>query len=100
MTQSKDSKPVFNPGQAKWLKSKGSSALDQDQQALLLALTQLEAQTGRELTEAELSAIAQISDQIEDYDADAILAAVSKMVNAPADPKRQTTWPELKQRKK
>lgn len=100
MTQSKDDKSVFNPGKAKWLQSKGSSALDDDQQALLIALAQLEAQTGRKFTEAERAAIAEISQSMAGYDPDDILAAVRKMVNQPADPKRKTSWPELKKRKK
>ena len=100
MTQSKDDKSVFNPGKAKWLQSKGTSALDEDQQALLIALTQLEAQTGRTLSDEELAAIEKLAKTMEGYDPESILAAVRKMVTQPTDPKRKTSWPELKERKK
>ncbi|MDF1514262.1 MAG: hypothetical protein P1S60_10685 [Anaerolineae bacterium] len=88
--------PVFNPGKARWLQAKGKIALDDGQKALLLALTLLEADLGRELSEEETNAIDALSDQLNDIDPAAIKAAVSQMLNKPADPARQIEWPDIK----
>ena len=87
---------VFNPGKAQWLQKKGKSALDDGQKALLLALTQLEADLGRELTEDETTALEALSEQLKGFDPEEIKAAVSQMVHKPADPDRQVEWPDIK----
>ncbi len=100
MTQSKDSpNPVFNPGQARWLREHGGQDLDEDQQALLLALAQLEKELGRELSEEESEAIEAMTAQMEGFNPEQIAAAVHEMVERPADPSRRTSWPEIKRRK-
>ncbi len=91
---------IFNPGKADWLTKEGGRALNREQQALLLAITQLEAESGRKLSAEETAAIEALATQLEGFDADEILAAVRKMVDAPADPERRTAWPELKERLK
>ena len=89
---------VFNAGRAEWLRSKGADSLDADQKALLLALAQLEAEVGRQLSADEQSAIASLADGLQGFDSKEILRAVRRMVNEPADPKRQMSWEELKRR--
>ena len=97
MTQSKQtSDPLFNPGKARWLREKGSNTLDDDQQALLLALAQLESELGRELNEEEAEALEALAEHMDGFDADQIFSAVHQMVQRPADPSRKTSWPELK----
>jgi hypothetical protein len=95
MTQ-KDKDRLFNPGKADWVQKKGSRDLDKDQQALLLALTQLESEMGRELDEDERTAIQSLADHLEGFDPQEIKAAVHRMVSQPADPNRKVSWPELK----
>lgn len=100
MTQSKHaSDTLFNPGKARWLREKGGDTLDEDQQALLLALAQLESELGRELSEEESAALESLSSHMEGFNPQQILDAVHQMVQKPADPSKKTSWPELKRRK-
>ncbi|HNT76221.1 MAG TPA: hypothetical protein PKH77_14490 [Anaerolineae bacterium] len=94
-----ESETLFNPGKAQWLQEKGSKALDNDQQALLLAMAQLEAKLGRDLTAEEATALESLSAHMDGFDPQQIADAVQQMINAPADPKRKTAWPELKRHK-
>jgi hypothetical protein len=96
MTKNNDAQKLFNEGKARWLKEHGDEGLDRDQQALLLALTELEAEIGRDLTDEERSAIDTLADQLEGFDPREIKTAVHKMVTQPADPKRKISWPDLK----
>lgn len=89
---------VFNPGQADWVKDKAADHLDEDQRALLLALAQLEAEIGRDLSAEERSAMASLGQQLEGFDPSDLQKAIHQMVNQPADPDRQTSWTELKKR--
>jgi len=89
---------VFNPGQADWVREKAADDLDKDQRALLLALAQLEAATGRDLSPDERSAMESLAGQLEGFDPQEIESAIAEMVNQPADPKRKTTWGEIKKR--
>lgn len=97
-TTKKGTGPLFHPGKARWLQEK-SAELDADQQALLLALAQLEAELGRELSEEETVALKVLAAQMDSFSSNKIIAAVREMVATPADPKRQTSWPELKRHK-
>jgi hypothetical protein len=94
----KEPESIFNPGQADWLQEKGSQGLTQDQQALLLALTQLEAEMGREFSESERAAIESLTGNLEGFDPNEIKSAIHQMVSHPADPDRKTSWSELKKR--
>ncbi len=98
-TIQEDAEHVFNPGKARWLHDKGGKALDEDQQALLLALTQLEAELGRGLSEEESTAIEALSSHMEGFNPEQITQAIREMVQRPADPNRRTAWPELKRHK-
>ncbi len=95
-----DPKPLFNPGKAEWLKKKGGRALDEGQQALILAMAQLETQMGHELNPEEAAAVEALTAQMGDFDPTAITQAVEKVVSTPADPDRKLTWPELKRKKR
>ena len=95
MTQ-QEQDPVFSPGKADWIQDEGAQHLDRDQKALLLALTQLEAEIGRHLSEEERAAIDALADPQEGFDPAAIKRAVRQMVNAPTDPDRTVSWTELK----
>ncbi|MBN2002152.1 MAG: hypothetical protein JXA21_02245 [Anaerolineae bacterium] len=94
-----DTEHVFNPGKARWLHDKGGKALDVDQQGLLLALAQLEAELGRELSEEESQALQALTSHMEGFNPEQITQAIREMVQKPADPNRRTSWPELKRHK-
>ena len=96
----RDKDTIFNPGKARWLQGKGKEKLDEGQKALLLALTQLEADLGRELSDEEKQAVDSLADQLKDYDLEIIKTAVNQMVTKPADPDRQVEWPDIKRKGK
>lgn len=91
---------VFNPGQANWVREQADRQLDEDQRALLLALAQLEAETGRQLSDEEVEALEALGGQLEAFDATKITSAIQQVVNRPADPDRQLSWPELKKKRR
>jgi hypothetical protein len=97
MTQKKaNKKALFNPGKARWVQDKGEKELDEGQKALLLALTQLEADLGRKLSDDEKKAVDALTNQLEEFDIEVIKTAVRQMVTKPADPNRQIEWPDIK----
>lgn len=89
---------VFRPGKADWLQQRGEEELDAEQRALLLALTQLEQELGRELTPEEQAAVASLSESLQGGGAADIVRAVQEMVQRPSDPKRKTDWSELRRK--
>lgn len=91
--------PLFREGGASWLREKAGNHLTAEEQALLLALVQLEKDLGRELSEEESVALEALASRMKGFDPDAIVAAVHQLVEAPADPHRKMAWPEIKQRK-
>ena len=91
--------PLFRQDSARWLREKGIHHLSTGEQALLLALTQLEKELGRELTEEESEAIETLASKMTGFDPEAITSAVHQLVTSPADPERQMTWPEIKHQK-
>lgn len=94
--QNEDKDALFNPGKARWLQNKGGKELDEGQKALLIALTQLEADLGRELSDDEKQAVDALANQLKEFDIDIIKTAVRQMVTKPADPDRQIEWPDIK----
>ena len=68
-TDKKGTGPLFNPGKAQWLRDKGKE-LDKDQQALLLAMANLEAKLGRELSEEEAEALEALAEHMNGFDPD------------------------------
>jgi len=100
MTEPDDSSTsLFNPGKAQWLREKGDKKLSSEQQALILAMAQLETELGRQLSEEEQGALTALASQLKGFDANAITDAVRQMVTKPTDPERKTAWPELKRHK-
>lgn len=91
---------LFNPGKAEWLREKGHDNLSEEQQALLLAMAQLEASLGRNASAEELRALEAMASDMEGFDPLDIAQAVEKMIQTPADPKRKTSWPKLRRSKK
>jgi hypothetical protein len=90
-------KSLFRPGKARSLQE-DKEELDSSQRALLLALTQVESEMGRELSPEEKAAVEAICGKMDDADCEDIVRAVRKMVETPADPDRVTSWPELRDR--
>ncbi len=89
---------LFRSGKAAWLEQGGVQSLDAEQRALLLALTQLEQELGRELTPEEQAAIESLGATLQKGDAADIIRAVREMVQKPTDPKRRTDWSELRRK--
>ncbi len=99
MTNQDDTRTtLLNPDKIRWLKEEGSQTLTQNQQALLLALAQLESELGREPSEEEAQALEALADQLEGFDPQEIASAIQRVVRQPTDPDRKTTWPKLKKR--
>ncbi|MFP4343136.1 MAG: hypothetical protein ACLFU8_00455 [Anaerolineales bacterium] len=98
MVAKSDEGKLFRSGKAQWLQKAGQCDLDDDQRALLLALTQLEASLGHELSSEESEAMETLSGGMEGFDAQEIKQAIQRVVDTPADPRRTTSWSELKRR--
>ncbi len=84
-------------GKARWLLEGGVDQLDDEERALLLALTSLEAGTGRSITAEERAAIDQMMARA-GADGDEIARAVKHMVEAKAKTNRALDWSALKKR--
>lgn len=91
-----DKQALFRPGKADWLRKKGKKDLDSGQKALLLALVQLEAELGRELTAEESQTLEALGEQLPHTDTKQLQTALHKLVQTPTDPKRKTDWPKFK----
>jgi len=100
MKESKEPGKLFNPGKARWVCEKGKDELTDLQQALILAMAQLETELGREMSDEERQALETLASQMDGFDPQDITKAMQKVVRSPADPKRKTSWPELKRHKK
>ncbi len=70
--------------------------LDEQQKALLLAIAQVEAETGYVFSEEDQRVLSRLQEEV--HTAVAITAAVRRLVSTPADPRRRTSWDELKRR--
>lgn len=91
-----DKQELFRPGKAEWLRKEGGQSLDGDQKALLLALMQLEAASGRELTPEETQTIESLGEQLPDNTTEQLRQAMQRLVQSPTDPDRKISWPKLK----
>jgi hypothetical protein len=89
---------LFRPGKARWLKNQGVSSLSSEQRALLLALAQLESALGRDVSDEEWEALESLTQDMQGFDPQDVARAVRQMVEAPADPERSISWPELKRK--
>lgn len=92
-----DQDSLFANGKAKWL-LKHADQLTPDQRALLLAMVDLDVQTGYELSAEEQAALDSLAAQMDGYDADEITAAMKHLVEA--KPTRKVVdWPKDLSRK-
>jgi hypothetical protein len=84
-------------GKARWLLEGGIDELDEGERALLLALANLEAGTGRAVTQEERQALDRIAER-SGRDADDIVRAIKHIVEAEATRNRRLDWSALKRK--
>lgn len=82
---------LFVAGKAKWL-LENARKLTPDQRALLLAVADLEENTGRPLSKQERAAIEQLAETQEGYDPAEIERAVQHMIKAKTK-RKVVDWP-------
>ena len=104
MTKKKQDNTLFSAGKARWL-LQNVQKLDEGQRALLLAIAELDRDTGRELTDEERAALDKLAAETQGFDPVEIQAAVQKMVKGKTKRKPIKGWPasivsRLKRRKK
>lgn len=83
---------LFSAGKARWL-LQHADQLTPDQQALLLAIANLEVQAGRELSAEERAALDALATRLDGYDADEISAAMKHVVEA-RPTRKVVDWPK------
>lgn len=94
-----DEESLMIAGKARWLLEGGAQELSAGERALLLALAQLEADSGRKVTEEEKEALDRIA-STQSFDAAEIARAVQQMKTAEAKKERKLDWSEVKNRLK
>jgi hypothetical protein len=94
----KRDKTVFSPGKARWL-VENVEQLDESERALLLALAQLDQDTGRKLTDEERAALDKLAAETHDFSASEIQGAIHKMVEGQPQRKAGDEWPSDLKRK-
>ncbi len=92
MTRKKQDNTLFSAGKARWL-LQNVQKLDEGQRALLLAIAELDKDTGRELTDEERAALTKLAAETQGFDPVEIQAAVQKMVKGKAKRKPIKEWP-------
>ena len=90
---------LFSPGKARWL-LEHVDQLDEDQRALLLAITELDKDTGHELTEDERAAIEKLATETQGFSPVEIRDAVQKMIDGRTTHKSDQDWAEIGRRLK
>jgi len=88
VTEKKHDSTLFSAGKARWL-LENVREMDEGQRALLLAIAELNRDTGRELTGEERAALDKLAAETQGFDPVEIQAAVEKMVKGKA--RRQST---------
>jgi hypothetical protein len=89
---------VFSSGKARWL-LENVEQLDEDERALLLALAQLDEDTGRKITDEERAALDKLAAETHEFDASEIQGAVQKMIEDKPKRKAGDEWPSDLKRK-
>jgi hypothetical protein len=84
-------------GKARWLLEGGIDELDEGERALLLALANLEAGTGRTITSEEREALDRIAER-SSKDAEEISRAIKYMVETETKKPSLLDWSALKRR--
>ena len=92
VTKKKQEATLFSAGKARWLLD-NVGKLDEDQRALLLAIAELDKDTGRTLTDEERAAMDKLAAKTQSFDAAEIQSAVQKMVKGKAKRKPVKGWP-------
>jgi hypothetical protein len=88
---------ILRPEGIQKLLEGGGKKLTDDERALLLALTEVEADN---LSEEERTALEKLKTQVKGYDTKDLAQAVEHMVTAEAVVEKKMEWPELKNRRK
>jgi hypothetical protein len=88
---------VLRPEGVQKLLKGGGKRLTDDERALLLALTEVDAD---DLSEEERAALEKLRTQVKGYDTEELAQAVEHMVTAEPVEGRKMEWPELKDRRK
>jgi uncharacterized membrane-anchored protein YjiN (DUF445 family) len=88
---------VLRPEGIKRLLEGGGKRLTDDERALLLALTEVDADN---LSEEERAALEKLRTQVKGYDTEKLTQAVEHMVKAEPVAGKKMKWPELKDRRK
>jgi len=97
LTKKRDN-TVFSPGKAQWLLD-NLERLDEGERALLLALAQLDHDTGRKLADEERAALDKLATETHEFSATEIQNAVQKMVKEKPKRKTKEKWPSDLKRK-
>jgi hypothetical protein len=93
--------PVFNPeGIRRLLREGGGEDLNDDERALVLALVEADAETGRSLSDEERAALEKLKAQLEGYDTNELAQAVKHMVTSQPREGQKLAWPELKRQRR
>ena len=92
MTKKKSESTLFSAGKARWL-LENVGKLDEGQRALLLAIAELDKDTGRELTDEERAALDKLAAETQGFNPVEIQTAVRKMVKGKAKRKPIKDWP-------
>lgn len=87
-----EEEPLFVAGKAKWL-LENARKLTPDQRALLLAMANLDVQSGRQLTAEERAALDELASQSDGYNPDEIEQAMRHMVEAKTQ-RKVVEWPK------
>jgi hypothetical protein len=88
---------ILRPEGVKKLLEGGGKRLTDDERALLLALTEVDADN---LSEEECAALEKLRTQVKGYDTEKLAQAVEHMVTAEPIAGKKIEWPELKDRRK
>ena len=88
---------ILRPEGVQKLLEGGGKRLTDDERALLLALTGVDAGS---LSEKERAALDKLKAQVEGYDTEELAQAVEHIITAETVEGRKMEWPELKDRRK
>jgi len=93
-------KSLLSPNGVRKLLEDGGESLTEDERALLLALLNVDAETGGTLTRKDRAAMDELTVRLKDYDAEELTRAVKHLVTAKPRQDRKLEWPELKRKQR
>jgi hypothetical protein len=97
MVKRKKKESILRPEGVQKLLKGGGKKLNDDERALLLALTGVDAGS---LSAEEREALEKLKAQVKGYDTEELAQAVEHMLTAESVEGRKMEWPELKDRRK